>query len=188
MDELVRLYDRDDFKQVWRSVSADIKIRTYQKLNDLPLIQNLPSSVQTQIYSAANNMNFNYETVVDEGVLYNTAYVVLFDQNKENWMGMYQYNYATTLSKGLAIVLGLGVCIGGIYYFSTAAAQHVSSVIGFISENYAWLQNAIIKYAGIIFSVATFNAFRKWLLNEHSEWRILVAACILKKIQSIRGY
>lgn len=188
MEELVKMYDREDFKQVWRSVSSDIKIRTYQKLSDLPEIQKLPSSVQTQIYSAASNVSFNYETIVDEGTLYNTAYVVLFDQKKENWMGIYQYNYATSLSKGLAILLGLGVCIGGIYYFSTAAAQHVSSVIGFISENYAWLQNAIVKYAGTIFSLATFYAFKNWLLNEHSEWKMLVAACILKKIQTIRGH
>ncbi|CAF1253244.1 unnamed protein product [Adineta steineri] len=188
MDELQKLYDRDDFKEVWLRVATDIKIRTYENLNDLPEVQNLSSKVQQQIHSAANRVQFNYETIIDEGMFYNTAYVVLFDQNKENWMGMYQYNYATTLSKGLAVALGLGVCVGGVYYFCAAAPQHVSTLIGFISSNYASLQNWIIRVAGTIFSIATYKAFLNWLTNEHSEWKMLVAACILKKIQNTRGY
>ncbi|CAF1435336.1 unnamed protein product [Adineta ricciae] len=188
MNELEVLYDRDDFKQVWRQVSTDITIRAYQNLGDLPEIRNLPLKIQEQIYSAENNQRFNYETIIDEGIFYNTAYVVVLDPNKEKWMGIYKYNYATTLSKGLALTLGGGVCIGGIYYFCALAPAHVESLIGFISANYKALFDAIIKVAGTTFSAATFLAFRKWLTDEQSYWKMLVAACILKKMQTTRGY
>ena len=187
MNELQKLYARDDFAEVWLKVAGDIKIRKYKNLQDLSEIQSLPSNVQSKVCAVAINEKFNYETVVDEGTLYNTAYVVVFDEKgHENWMGMYQYNYATTLTKAVSSALGLGVCIGGVYYFVGVAPLHANTLIGYISQNYKNLQDWIIQMAGSLFSAATYVAFQKWLMNEHSEWKILVAACILKKMESVR--
>ncbi len=187
MDEIKKLYDRKDFDETYIRLRNDIKIRKYKNLNDLPEINELPSKVQTTIRSAATNLNFYYETVVDEGWFSNKAYVVVFDQGKENWMGMFEYSYATTAVK-IGGIIGAGVCVAGVWYYSGAIAEYVNSVIGYISQNYANLQNSILKYAEVLFSVATFIAFRKWLLNEQSEWKMLITACILKKLQSVRGY
>lgn len=187
MDRLRELYDREDFNEVYLRLSNDIKIRKYRHLKDLPEINDLPSHIQDKIYSAANGLKFNHETIRDEGNIYSTAYVVLFDQGEENWLGMFKYDYATTVVKIVELVLGAGVLIGGIWYFSAAAAKYLNSVIGYISQNYKATQDSILKYAGILFSAAAYREFVKWLMNEHSEWNMLIASCILKKLESVRG-
>lgn len=187
MEKLQELYERKDFGEVWLRISGDIKIRKYKKLNDLPEINNLPEKVKQHVHSAANNIKFNYEVVRDEGLIYSTAYVVLLDQRDENWIGIFQYNYATTAVKITGLVLG-GICIGGIlYFFSAAAAQYINSLVGYIAQNYMVLRNAIVQFAGILLTGIAFRAFARWLMNEHSEWNILIAACILKKLQEVRG-
>ncbi|CAF1542898.1 unnamed protein product [Adineta ricciae] len=117
MDELQKLYERHDFAKVWSQVASDIKIRKYQNLKDLSEIQSLPSNLQSKVCAVSIDEKFNYETVVDEGTFFNRAYVVVLDEkSNENWMGMYHYDYATTLTKGASSFLGLTVCIGGVYY------------------------------------------------------------------------
>ena len=49
MEDLKFLYDREDFKQVWLQIAAEIKIRTYDKLNDIPEFCALPSELQNRI-------------------------------------------------------------------------------------------------------------------------------------------
>lgn len=187
MDDLKFLFDREDFKSVWLQLAADIKIRTYQKLNDIPEFDALSNELQKRIKGFANGVKFNYETFYDEGNIYSTAHVVLIIQENSNWIGMFRYNYATTLTKAVSLALGVGVCIGGVYYFCQAAPELVASVIKYISANIEKVWDGVTKSAGKMFTKDAFNAFVKWLTNNYTAWNLLIAACILKKLQGIRS-
>ncbi|UJR19626.1 hypothetical protein I4U23_022760 [Adineta vaga] len=161
-----KLFGRDDFKEVWRQIPSDIKIRKYIKVRrDLPEIRNLSSRIQDEIY-------------------YQLMWYYSTKEKKTGWeyfniklcKNCYKISWVNSDSCGVGIVV--------LYYFSAAATKYVLSVIGYISQNKNTLRDALIKYTGVILSAATFYAFKRWLMNDHCEWNILIAACILKKLKS----
>ncbi|CAF1253302.1 unnamed protein product [Adineta steineri] len=187
MEDLKFLYDREDFKHVWLQVAAEIKIRAYDKLNDIHEFNALPDELQNKIKGFAKGVKFNYETFYDTGNIYSTAHVVLIIQENGNWLGMFPYHYATTLTKAVISLFGCGVLVGGIYYFCSAAPEYLVPLTKFISANSEKIQNGLASLANQLFSKEAFNTFMKWLTNDNSAWHLLVAACILKKLLGIRG-
>ncbi|CAF1435294.1 unnamed protein product [Adineta ricciae] len=186
MEDLKFLYDRDDFKQVWLEIAAEIKIRTYDKLHDVYELKALPNRVQNEIIGFARGVKFNYETFYDTGNVYSTAHVVLIIQENGNWLGMFPYHYTTTLTKAIVTALGCGVLVGGIYYFCSASPQYLQSLIKFILENSKEVMNGLAGLAKQLFTKEAFNTFVKWLTNDNSAWHLLIAVCILRKLQGIR--
>jgi hypothetical protein len=187
MEDLRFLYDREDFRQVWLQVATEIKIRTYDKLNDIPEFDVLPSGVQNKIKCFAKGVKFNYETFYDEGNVYSAAYVVLIIQENQNWLGMFPYHYATTLSKAVMSLFGCGVLVGGVYYFCSAAPKYLQPLIDFISKNSEKVLAGLAGLASQLFTKEALTSFMKWLTNDNSAWNFLVAACILRKLQGVRG-
>ena len=186
MRDLQLLFDRKDFEEMWVHIAADIKVRKYAKLKDIPEFKQMPSKIQETVEYSHKSGEFNYDTFHDEGCLYSTAYVILIAPGTENWIGMFRYNYARTAGKILGTLCGFGVLIGGIYYFFNAAPQHVASLVGYIAKNYQTIQDDIVTYAGSLLTGAAFYTFRQWLMNDYSPFNMFIAACILKKLDGIR--
>lgn len=186
MEDLRSFFNMGDFKEIWARIAADIKVRKYAKLKDIPEFKQMPSEIQEEVDFFNKSSRFNYETFHDKGFLYSTAHVILIDAGDENWIGMFRYYYATGIGKILGMILGTGVLISGVYYFINVAPQLVTSIIGYISKNYEKIQDAIVTYAGSLLTVTALYTFCKWLTNDYSPFNMLIAACILKKLDGIR--
>ncbi|CAF1542936.1 unnamed protein product [Adineta ricciae] len=187
MEDLKLLFEREDFKHVWLQIAADIKIRTYDELNDIPEFGALPSQLRNKIQCFAKGVKFNYETFYDAGSIYSTAHVVLIIQENENWLEIFPYHYATTLTKTVMTLFGSAVLVSGIYYFCAASPEYLAPLIKFILANSDKVQNGLASLARQLFSREGFNTFMEWLTNDNSAWHLLIAACILKKLQGIRN-
>ncbi|CAF1445549.1 unnamed protein product [Adineta steineri] len=134
MGDLRQLDGRDDFKEVWRRTATDIKIRTYATKEDLGKIFELPLTIQQQILSLSNNINFNYETIHVNGILYNLTYVVLFHQGEQNLIGIHEYYYLKTTRKLVGVTIGAGALIGAICYYFGSIGERTSSLTEYIQE------------------------------------------------------
>ncbi|CAF3911074.1 unnamed protein product, partial [Adineta steineri] len=163
---------RDDFKEVWQKTATDIKIRTYATEEDLGKIFELPLTIQQQILSLSNNINFNYETIHVNGILYNSTYVVLFHQGEQNLIGIHKYYYLKTTRKLVGVTIGAGALIGAICYYFGSIGERTSSLTEYIQENYnAIIDQTFTRCAGMFFTTANFYDLKRWFMNEYTKKR-----------------
>ena len=108
MEGLHAVTDRDDFKKFYRNVEANIIIRKFQRLDNIPEFSRLPSKIQQQIRIMNELHVFAHVALQDEGFLYTTIYTAVINKlEEENWFGLLSYNQTTGVTAIFNPLLGI---------------------------------------------------------------------------------
>ena len=173
------LYGSEGFDQLrWRIVT-DIRIRKFDRLNNVPEFYELPIELQNEIRTVIENIN-DYRVFRSEQYS-NKSHAILFTNDNEKWMAIFQEKRLSINTRALFV----SILICGLFYIWQVVKLRTSNTSkGIIS----YLESNLFQMALIIMTLAlAFYLSRKWLSTRDSKYNALVEACMLEKLRKLTG-
>lgn len=192
-------YDREDFVNLWLRIGADIKIRQFQNINDIPEFHQLPNQLQTDLNNKMISIN-NDSEVSHRYEHFKNFHAILSIKNKQKYLAIYRDTKPSMYMRTLIS----SIEIGGVFFiwtlfknFSTLPGSNPSSRQPFLTDSNStdfiaeyrtplsgWY--SMVSSLSIIIPLSLlYILFRKWFSTPDSIHNNLIRACLLKKLEII---